>query len=857
MSLAKFIKPFILTKDSDLEWTHTVMIPMGDVYPCSLHIPKEKQDEFIDRYSTELENGSMSLGITEKHGSEHSVMFVDVDFRWKFDDLEVESLERIYKHSHVQKVVNCFIKSIMKFANEEQIDDNSLNCYYLNKHETSMKNGMIADGFHLQFPNLWMTYDNLFAIFDDAVQELENDSIFDDLNLANPLSDVMDKAPLERNALLLYGGRKANNKQAYCLQSIFKYTKIGEFVEEVSDIEMSTKKIINMLSIRRAEYSVIDAKDSVKVKPRKVAKKVLITDKYRTANTNNEILTDELIKEVKELLNLIDDKYCDDTSTWFQIGKALVNIHPGLIEIGKQWSERSDKYEEGCCEKHWKSGRSTATMGTLIYYAKQSDPTKYAEWKKKQISHKVKNSPTKITNNDTAKLLHSKFSDTIVCSSMMGTGEWFKFNGQRYRINQGGIYLRTKMSEDLVNEYKELVKNNVGNDKAMEYLKCIKQLKTRKFKDDTMSECKEVFYDDKFYESLDQNRKLIGFENGVLDLSSGEFRDGLPEDRISISTKIDFKNLDDFPKHQFKQMMAFLNQILPYKELLKYVLTYLSSCLEGGSLENFLIWTGSGGNGKSKLLELFLKAMGDYTKNIPVSLLTSKRNHSSSASPELAQTSACRMVYFQEPDENSRINIGLLKELSGGDKIQVRALYKEPFEFKPQFKMLMLCNKLPEISATDGGTWRRMKVVPFTSEFVDKPDPKKKNQFKKDYDLSDKLESWKEMFMALLVDYYFNVFKIEGLQEPDMISQYTKKYQEANDHYEEFIKDNIKIEDGQSISKNEMYSRFQNWYREATSEKPPKKTDVIEFLQRHLHDSYDSKKRKFNNVSFIDEITEF
>ena len=100
-------------------------------------------------------------------------------------------------------------------------------------------------------------------------------------------------------------------------------------------------------------------------------------------------------------------------------------------------------------------------------------------------------------------------------------------------------------------------------------------------------------------------------------------------------------------------------------------------------------------------------------------------------------------------------------------------------------------------------------------------------------------------------------FCCHALQWQELSSYFAKKYQEANDYYEEFIKDNIEMEDGQTISANEMYSRFQAWYREATNEKPPKKTDVVEFLERHLSDSYDSKKRRFNNVKFLEEITEF
>jgi len=62
----------------------------------------------------------------------------------------------------------------------------------------------------------------------------------------------------------------------------------------------------------------------------------------------------------------------------------------------------------------------------------------------------------------------------------------------------------------------------------------------------------------------------------------------------------------------------------------------LASFLSGETNEeHFHIWTGSGGNGKSKLIELFENAIGDYGCKLPVALITGKRTASSAASPEM------------------------------------------------------------------------------------------------------------------------------------------------------------------------------------------------------------------------------
>ena len=67
-----------------------------------------------------------------------------------------------------------------------------------------------------------------------------------------------------------------------------------------------------------------------------------------------------------------------------------------------------------------------------------------------------------------------------------------------------------------------------------------------------------------FEQKLDSNINLIGFENGIYDLEQGSFREGRPDDYITLSTKNDYYKWNDknpFNTHIFK----FFDQVLPNK----------------------------------------------------------------------------------------------------------------------------------------------------------------------------------------------------------------------------------------------------------------------------------------------------
>ena len=175
-------------------------------------------------------------------------------------------------------------------------------------------------------------------------------------------------------------------------------------------------------------------------------------------------------------------------------------------------------------------------------------------------------------------------------------------------------------------------------------------------------------------------------------------------------------------------------------------------------------------------------------------------------------------------------------------------MYKSPVEFKPQFKMILSCNELPAIPSTDGGTWRRLRVVDFPSKFVDEPNPKAPNEYKKDSTIPLKLKYWAPYFMSMLIEFY-KKYQNEGLREPECVMKFTKDYQRRSDVYMDYIEENIEEteNDKDTIMFNSMYMQFKEWHIDAYHEKPVRNNfkDYMERRYGKLNKKYGWKYVKF------------
>jgi P4 family phage/plasmid primase-like protien len=463
------------------------------------------------------------------------------------------------------------------------------------------------------------------------------------------------------------------------------------------------------------------------------------------------------------------------------------------------------------------------------------------------------------------------FKHDFVCSSIKHN-TWYEFKNHRWHECDAGHALRSRLSTDVSKKFLLVTSNfyaaaaaAVASDdkdaqksfeeKGKKMSEIANKLKDGPFKDNIMRECRELFYKEKFEDKLDSRCHLIGFDNGVYDLEAMEFREGRPEDYISITTNINYTPYD--PTHPYAQeMLAFINKVLTKDDIREYVLRVLSSFLNGAIREErFHIWTGSGANGKSKITELFESAFGEYCIKFPITLLTGKRAASNAPTAEVARSKGKRFACLQEPSEDEKLNVGLMKELSGGDKIQARPMFKDPIEFKPQFKMILNCNNLPTVPSDDGGTWRRIRVVEFTSKFVENPNPDIKTEFKMDTSISSRFDDWKEHFMGLLIEKYM-LYIQEGIKEPEEVLQCTKEYQRNNDIYAEFVAQKLVKMDTEYVTVDDVYNDFKEWVKDNANGMKIGKSIMVKSLVKALgKTSVVRTKQIWKGYALVDHLT--
>ena len=843
----------------------------------SLNIPDENYDEFINLYSLALTNG-VPLYFTEKP-LEPSPLRVDIDFRFTIPDDKSgiyssqssnsslnnnRKYERLYNDDNIYKIVDSYFNIIAKYLN---IADEDKIAYVMEKPNPVEFRNKLKDGIHIIFPNIIIA-NNAQHFIRRKIIDI-GDIIFKDLPICNDYESIVDKAIIDVNCWQMYGSKKPDC-DTYRVSSIYKY--INDKTEKI-EYTLNARdeiKFIKMFSMRKKmNYDINCIKEEYITEITQYSKHILpALDQKLKSKVQNNILgkalnndkryvsEDELIF-IKKLVNeCLSTSRADNYTDWINLGWVLRNIDYRLLETWVDFSKISSVYIEGECHQLWdKMRKDNMGIGTLRWWAKQDNLTKYNDVVNKSIIRLIDEAlGSDGSHFDIACVVYAIFKDEF---KAITKDNWYKYDREKHKWVRAreGLELRKILSVDICKKFMERshhyaehcedpIMKTINEEKSKKCINIAKQLKNASFKDSIMKECRTLFIDDKFEELLDSRSHLIGFENGVYDLKLHIFRDGMPDDYILLSTKNNYikYNSDLF---EIGEINDFFAKIFTNKNLRNYVMDILSCIIDGSiSQERFYIFTGQGSNGKSKLLDLIQKAIGEYYCILPIALLTQKRAASNAAQSELERTKGRRFAVMQEPSENERLNIGLMKELSGQDRILVRTLFKEPYEFKPQFKMILTCNELPEVPSDDGGTWRRIKVCNFSSRFCENP-VANKNEFHMDLELTDKFDKWKEVFISMMIERHKHI-NPSSIIEPSEVRIATESYKQNNDIIGQFINEKIIIDEEirePRVTITKLYNDFRIWCSSNVikGKKCPDRNQLKAYFEKLLGVPYDNK----------------
>ena len=281
------------------------------------------------------------------------------------------------------------------------------------------------------------------------------------------------------------------------------------------------------------------------------------------------------------------------------------------------------------------------------------------------------------------------------------------------------------------------------------------------------------------------------------------------------------------PDAKAPKFLAFLRECMPDPELRRTLRAYSGMGLLGVLAQKLMFHYGSGANGKSVFLSVLMGVLGpSLSVGLPKeTILGQGERGAGQASPDLIRLFGKRCVRIDELKEGEPLREDLVKRLTGGDPMVVRAMYEGYIEFANVATPHMVGNGMPTIAGADNGIWRRVIVMPWTVTIPE-----------------DRRREFDEFVAELLTERAGILnWLIEGARDALANGLYvapaaraaTEGYRAEMDQIGEFLKRCVVADVGQKVQASVMYSAYGAWAR-ANALTPRHQTKFGRDMKKHL-----------------------
>lgn len=293
---------------------------------------------------------------------------------------------------------------------------------------------------------------------------------------------------------------------------------------------------------------------------------------------------------------------------------------------------------------------------------------------------------------------------------------------------------------------------------------------------------------------LDQGAYLLNTPRETLDLRTGALHECDPRDRLTKATGCHYD-----PDASSDTWDEFLAATLPDEEVRRFLQRIVGLSLVGHVIEHVLpILTGSGRNGKGTFVRTVANALGDYAiETEPDLFMARERAHPTG----LLDLRGVRFATCQETDAGRRLDVAVVKRLTGGDTIRARRMRQDYIEFTPSHQPFLITNHLPKVPADDPALWARLLVVPFDQSFLGR----------EDRGLEERLAKELPAVLAWAVAGWLDYQRAGSLQPPESVTAATSSYRVNNDHLAQFIEDRCILNPHMYVRSSLLWSEWEAW----------------------------------------------
>lgn len=313
-------------------------------------------------------------------------------------------------------------------------------------------------------------------------------------------------------------------------------------------------------------------------------------------------------------------------------------------------------------------------------------------------------------------------------------------------------------------------------------------------------------------DTWDSSEHLLGVQNGVIDLRTGELLRGRPDLHITRRAPVAYN--PGLRNIRFEQFLDFATGgDKEFQEWLQRAAGYTLTGLRKYDVM-FLVY-GPAGSGKNTLVEAIVKCLGtkEYAWAMDSSILAAGDGQANGSDLyHWAEIRGRRMVWVDELPDSERLKENSVKKLTGSSEIPARSPGEKPFTFQSQAKLWITTNHRPII--TDDAMWRRIRAIPMI-HVPEKPDP----------DLKEYLFDPEGGLAAIMAWAVEGAVKVLNSGERDalgtcrVVSEASEMYRKNEDRMGLFLLEETIQKEGTSVYVKHLYGQYRFW-AEDRGEKP-------------------------------------